>query len=89
MGLRGPKPKTKTRTSIAARLRAIVPLALDEIEKKIKAGLPLDEGEQRLLAQGWRVIEQVDGRPSQKVTVAGDKDNPLEINFVVGKGYKR
>jgi len=67
MGLRGPKPKTKSRASIAARLKAIAPLAVDEIEKRLKSGEPLSEADHRLLQQAWRIIEQVDGRPRQQI----------------------
>jgi len=63
---------------VQARLRALAPVAVDRIEAKLDAGKELTEGEQRLLTQAWRVIEQVEGKPSQRQIVTGK----IEIELV-------
>ena len=81
MGKRGPKPKTKTRASISARLRALGPVALDKIEDKITHRQKLSEDEKRLLDQAWRVIEQVEGKPKQSVDSKQSGEIILRVKY--------
>lgn len=78
MGLRGPKPRTKTRNTLQDKLRCLMPDAIERISESAR-GKDLPPG---VIDNAWKIVYQIDGKPSQRVEMSYDRDNPLTIQVV-------
>lgn len=60
------------------RLRALAPLAMQQIEEAIQRR-SVSQDEQRAIDNAWRVIEHVKGKPKQDVEVSGSQGGPIAV----------